>query len=91
HATFDVDDKASGAVRFCSRELGEEPGSALARFAFVGDSTNDAPCFAAFRSTFGVANVRSSVPRLTVPPRYVATAAMGDGFAEVASQILEKR
>ncbi len=91
HATFDVDDKASGAVRFCARELGEDPGSALARFAFVGDSANDAPCFAAFHSTFGVANVRSSVQRLSVPPRYVAAAAMGEGFAEVATQILDKR
>ncbi len=26
HATFDADDKASGALRFCARELGEEPG-----------------------------------------------------------------
>jgi HAD superfamily hydrolase (TIGR01484 family) len=91
HATFDVDDKASGALRFCVHELGEGAASALARFAFVGDSGNDASCFAAFRTTFGVANVRSSVCRLNVPPRYVATRAMGDGFAEVASEILEKR
>ncbi len=91
HATFDADDKASGAVRFCARELGEEPASALTRFAFVGDSQNDAPCFSAFRTTFGVANVRSSVGRLSVPPRYVASAAMGEGFAQVAAEILEKR
>ncbi len=51
HATFDVDDKASGAVRFCGRELGEGASSALSRFAFVGDSGNDAACFAAFRTT----------------------------------------
>jgi HAD superfamily hydrolase (TIGR01484 family) len=91
HATFDVDDKASGALRFCARELGEKPSSALFRFAFVGDSGNDAPCFAAFRTTFGVANVRASVGRLSVPPRYVASASMGDGFAEIAAQILAKR
>ena len=91
HATFDADDKASGAVRFCVRELGEEPGGALVRFAFVGDSGNDASCFAAFRTTFGVANVRASLRRLIVPPRYVAAASMGEGFAEVASAILDKR
>jgi hypothetical protein len=91
HATFDADDKASGAVRFCAQELGVEPGRAIARFAFVGDSGNDAPCFAAFRSTFGVANVRASVPRLSVPPRYVATREMGEGFVEVASEILARR
>lgn len=91
HATFDGDDKASGAVRFCARELGEDEGAALARFAFVGDSGNDAPCFAAMRTTFGVANVRASLPRLVVPPRYVATLPMGQGFAEIAAEILRKR
>jgi hydroxymethylpyrimidine pyrophosphatase-like HAD family hydrolase len=91
HATFDVDDKASGAVRFCARELGEDPGSAVVRFAFIGDSQNDGPCFAAFKTTFGVANVRSSVPRLSVPPRYAAARSMGEGFADVASEILVKR
>jgi hydroxymethylpyrimidine pyrophosphatase-like HAD family hydrolase len=91
HATFDPDDKASGVLRFCARELGEPPSAAPHRFAFVGDSGNDAPCFAAFHSTFGVANVRASVPRLSVPPRYVAQAAMGDGFAEIAAVLLAKR
>src|ERR1700690_153621 len=91
HGPFAVDDKASGAIRFCVRELGEDAGSALARFAFIGDSGNDGSCFAAFRTTFGVANVRSSIRRLSVPPRYVAAAEMGNGFAEVASAILDKR
>ncbi len=91
HATFDVDDKASGAVRFCVRELGVDAGSAVVRFAFVGDSGNDAACFAAFRTTFGVANVRAAVARMSVPPRYVAGGAMGEGFAEVAAEILRRR
>ncbi|HEX3771312.1 MAG TPA: HAD hydrolase family protein [Polyangiaceae bacterium] len=91
HATFDHDDKATGSVRFCARELAEEPGSAVVRFAFIGDSGNDAACFAAFRTTFGVANVRSSAGALSVTPRYVATRAMGDGFAEVADALLSRR
>jgi HAD superfamily hydrolase (TIGR01484 family) len=91
HATFDTDDKASGALRFCTRELGDEAGAALARFAFIGDSGNDAPCFAAFRVTFGVSNVRTSLSRLTVPPRYVADRPMGEGFAEIAQAILRHR
>jgi hypothetical protein len=48
---------------------------------------NDAVAFAAFRITFGVANVAPYVPRLSVPPRYVATRAMGAGFAEIAAKI----
>ncbi|MBV9946584.1 MAG: HAD-IIB family hydrolase [Myxococcales bacterium] len=91
HATFDVDDKASGAVAFCVRELGEEQGSAVSRFAFIGDSANDASCFAAFRTTFGVSNVRASLARLRVAPRYVASRAMGDGFAEIAAEIVARR
>ena len=91
HATFDTDDKASGTLRFLSEQLGEEPGAAVTRFAFVGDSGNDASCFAAFRTTFGVANVRAALPRLSVPPRYVASRPMGEGFAEVAAEILRKR
>jgi hydroxymethylpyrimidine pyrophosphatase-like HAD family hydrolase len=91
HATFDADDKASGVVRFCAHELGEDPGAALVRFAFIGDSSNDASCFAAFRTTFGVANIRAVLPQLSIPPRYVAARAMGDGFAEIAEEILRKR
>lgn len=91
HATFDTDDKASGALRFLADQLGEEPGAAVVRFGFVGDSGNDAPCFSAFRTTFGVANVRSAAARLSLPPRYVAERPMGAGFADVAREILAKR
>jgi hypothetical protein len=31
------------------------------------------------------------VSRLSVPPRYVADRAMGDGFADIAAEILRKR
>jgi len=91
HATYDKDDKASGTLRFLAQQLGEEAGAAVTRFAFVGDSGNDAACFAAFRTTFGVANVRAALRHLTVPPRYVADRSMGEGFAEVAAEILRKR
>jgi HAD superfamily hydrolase (TIGR01484 family) len=91
HATFDVDDKASGAIRFCGRQFGAEAGATLVRYAFAGDSGNDAACFAAFRTTFGVANVRSSLGRLSLTPRYVASREMGEGFAEIAAAILANR
>jgi HAD superfamily hydrolase (TIGR01484 family) len=91
HATFDTDDKASGALRFLAENLHEEPGSAVVRYAFVGDSGNDAPCFAAFRTTFGVSNVRAAAARLSLPPRYVAARPMGEGFADVARAILALR
>jgi HAD superfamily hydrolase (TIGR01484 family) len=91
HATFDADDKASGAVGYLARAFGEDAGAALVRYAFCGDSGNDAACFAAFRTTFGVANVAPYVSRLPVPPRYVATHPMGEGFAEIATRITRLR
>jgi HAD superfamily hydrolase (TIGR01484 family) len=91
HATFDADDKASGAMRFLAERLGEEAGAAVTTYAFAGDSGNDAACFAAFTTTFGVANVRAALGRLSVPPRYVAGKPMGAGFAEIAREILARR
>ena len=91
HATFDADDKASGAIEFLRASFAEDAGSAIARYAFVGDSANDAACFAAFRATFGVANVREHIARMSVPPRWVAQRAMGDGFAEIARALIRGR
>ncbi|MGH7283788.1 MAG: HAD-IIB family hydrolase [Polyangiaceae bacterium] len=91
HATFDEDDKASGAVRFLTGRFAVSAGAALARYAFVGDSGNDSACFAAFHATFGVANVRQYAARISVPPRFVATKEMGEGFAEIARALLAMR
>jgi HAD superfamily hydrolase (TIGR01484 family) len=88
HATFDGDDKASGAVRFLRARFGEDAGAARARWAFAGDSANDAACFAAFRATFGVANVANHIGAMSVGPRWVAAKEMGDGFAEIARALL---
>jgi HAD superfamily hydrolase (TIGR01484 family) len=92
HATFDAADKASGAMRLLAQTLGEDVGAATsARWGFVGDSGNDAACFAALRVTFGVANVRKHLASLPVPPKYVAEREMGEGFVEIARTLLAKR
>jgi HAD superfamily hydrolase (TIGR01484 family) len=88
HATFDPDDKATGAVRLLTERFGLDATAARARWAFVGDSGNDRACFAAFDVTFGVANVRAALSSIAVPPRYVAAAEMGDGFVEIAQALL---
>ncbi|MEO6419861.1 MAG: HAD-IIB family hydrolase [Polyangiaceae bacterium] len=88
HATFDEDDKASGSVAFASAQFGDDASAVLARYAFIGDSGNDSACFAAFRHTFAVANVREYLPRIAVSPRYVSPSEMGQGFAEVADALL---
>jgi HAD superfamily hydrolase (TIGR01484 family) len=90
HATLEGHDKASGAVALLARR-GVDASRALGRYAYVGDSENDAAAFAAFRTTFGVANVRSRVGRMTVPPRFVATAERGEGFSEIARRLVALR
>lgn len=91
HVTFDAVDKASGTVALLARAFGADPTAALARWAFVGDSENDAPAFAAFATTFGVANVRRHLSRLTVAPRFVSELSGGAGFAEIAGHIALSR
>lgn len=91
HASFERDDKASGAIRFVRAHFGDDAGAALHRWAFVGDSGNDAACFAAFRTTFGVENVRAYARVLSVPPRWIAPSKRGAGFAEIAKAILALR
>jgi HAD superfamily hydrolase (TIGR01484 family) len=91
HLTHAADDKATGTVRLLTERFGEDATGARVRYAFVGDSGNDAAPFAAFALTFGVANVRAHLRGLTVPPRYVAGAPMGRGFAEVAARLAALR
>jgi len=91
HLTLDPFDKATGTVAFLHDRFGDDPTSARLRYAYIGDSGNDAACFFAFATSFGVANVAPSLPRLSVTPRYVATSAKGAGFAEICSRILELR
>jgi HAD superfamily hydrolase (TIGR01484 family) len=66
-------------------------GHDLARFAYVGDAPNDAPMFAAFPASFGVADVRASAAEMDALPRWVARARGGAGFREIATAILEAR
>jgi len=88
HVSYDVDDKASGVMRFLRQVHGIEPSAAMFRFAFVGDSENDGPCFAAFHHSFGVANLNG---RASILPRYRASLATGAGFAEIAAALLAAR
>ncbi len=61
------------------------------RYLFVGDSLNDAPLFAAFPLSVGVANVRAVLALLDHRPRFVTRAPEGAGFEEVARAVLRAR
>jgi HAD superfamily hydrolase (TIGR01484 family) len=91
HATFERDDKASGAFRFARERFGADPGRIVSRWAFIGDSANDAACFSALRLTFGVANVRAFFRQMNNPPRWIAEGERGEGFAEIARLLLAAR
>jgi HAD superfamily hydrolase (TIGR01484 family) len=56
---------------------------------YAGDSPNDAPMFAFFPSSVGVANVQRFLDRIPTPPGYITTREAGAGFAELADALLE--
>lgn len=85
HLSFDHEDKASGIVRLIHALRGVDPSATLGRYAFIGDSENDAACFAAFRESIGVKNLSG---RPTVPPRYLTTRERGAGFVEAVAALL---
>lgn len=88
HVTLDGLDKASGTALLLRRKLGMDPTESRFRAAFIGDSENDAACFAAFHTTIGVSNVSG---RPTVRPRFVTASPRGAGFAEAAAVLLQRR
>lgn len=81
-----------GMTRILMHECyGVDLDAGRARYAFVGDSPNDAPMFAYFPHAIGVANVLDFGSRMPVLPTYVATQRCGSGFREAADCILAAR
>lgn len=70
----------------CGVDLDADP----ARFVFAGDSPNDAPMFAFFPRSVGVANVRDQIDRVATPPAYVTRQRCGTGFVELVDHLLGK-
>jgi HAD superfamily hydrolase (TIGR01484 family) len=88
HVTLDRADKASGSARCLSARYGIDPFQVLLSYAFIGDSENDAACFAAFRLTLGVKNQSG---RPTIPPRFLCQGERAHGFVEAANLLLARR
>jgi HAD superfamily hydrolase (TIGR01484 family) len=80
-------DKLSG-LRHLFAALWEPLDRVLDRVAFVGDSPNDAPLFAALPLSVGVANVRPFLDAMPAGPAYVTRAEAGAGFVEFARAVL---
>jgi hydroxymethylpyrimidine pyrophosphatase-like HAD family hydrolase len=62
-----------------------------AAYVFIGDSPNDAPLFAYFSLSVGVANVRAAAHRIEHPPAFVTASASGAGFVELTERLLALR
>lgn len=58
---------------------------------FVGDSPNDAPMFAHFPHSVGVANITAFAGSVEHLPRYVTRAPSAKGFVEFANRVLALR
>jgi HAD superfamily hydrolase (TIGR01484 family) len=84
-------DKLSMAELFLSRRFGWESGAGDRELVFAGDSPNDEPMFARFPLACAVANVRKYEKIMKHFPAFIASLDCGDGFAEIAETILEKR
>lgn len=82
-------DKLTGAERL----INDRFGTALDtdRWLYVGDSPNDAPMFAHFPWSVGVANVRAFLNRMDAHPRWITDAEGGHGFAECVELLLASR
>lgn len=88
---FGTYDKLAATRRLMREEFRADLDAARATCVFVGDSPNDAPMFAFFPHSIGVANIREFAGRLAHEPRYVTAAAGGAGFREVADFLLAVR
>jgi HAD superfamily hydrolase (TIGR01484 family) len=84
-------DKLSTTRLFLDERHGIDLEASKDRFVFVGDSPNDAPMFAYFPLSVGVANVRAFGGQLSAEPQFVTSAECGAGFGEVVSSILAAR
>jgi hypothetical protein len=58
---------------------------------YVGDSLNDEPMFNFFPHSVGVSTVRTFLPEMRSPPRWITRGPGGAGFVEMAEALLQYR
>jgi HAD superfamily hydrolase (TIGR01484 family) len=91
NAWFGSHDKLTMSRRFLSEAFFLDVSREPERIAYCGDSPNDAPMFAAFPVSIGVANIRPYARLMAHLPRYVTLGEGGHGFAEFAAAVLAAR
>ena len=81
-------DKLAMAKRLLAEDFGIDLDRERDTFVYVGDSPNDAPMFAFFPLSVGVANVRMFADRIPTLPAYVTEGEAGAGFVELVDVLL---
>lgn len=82
-------DKLTMSKKFAAEVLGTDLAATRDEAIFVGDSPNDAPMFGFFPHACGVANVLRFKGEMAADPAYVTRAEGGQGFVEIAEQLLQ--
>ena len=80
-------DKLSACKVVVAKVLGSDPAD-LSPYVYVGDALNDAPMFAGFERSVGVANIKRWWDELTHKPGFLTEAEEGAGLREVIKHIL---
>jgi HAD superfamily hydrolase (TIGR01484 family) len=80
-------DKLSMTRRLFAERFGVDLDASQREFGFVGDSPNDAPMFAFFDNSVGVANVQRFAAALPAAPRYITGRESGAGFVELIEHL----
>lgn len=81
-------DKLATTSRMVRECFGDDLEREPERYVFIGDSPNDAPMFAFFPHSVGVANVRAFGPHIAPLPAYVTDERCGEGFREFVDFLL---
>jgi HAD superfamily hydrolase (TIGR01484 family) len=80
-------DKLSACKVVVAKVLGGDPAD-LSPYVYVGDALNDAPMFAGFEKSVGVANIKRWWDELSHKPNFLTTGEEGAGVREVIKHIL---
>jgi HAD superfamily hydrolase (TIGR01484 family) len=81
-------DKLAMSKLLFTERFGTSLETASVDYAFAGDSPNDAPMFAYFANSIGMANIARFAGHLAAAPKYVTRNASGAGFAELVAYLL---
>lgn len=83
--------KLTGARWIVRERWGRDLDAEIARWVFVGDSSNDQVMFEHFPNSVGVANIRHFEHQLRCAPRFITPSERGVGFAEMTHHLLKHR